>query len=232
MRGRRAASLTSPHSGATAPLQCAHRVMIPNQLFTVSPRESEEEIGSQNQKETEDNLSGTKSHPSWDFLWFMEQQLPPCVAAQQPKNFPRGEEIPQGFTLPAKPFDILLSWTPTSTKSYEQLTWDLHRNANAHQRDSLKVVKAGHFRRGSVLSSAKPRAADALQEGRPLALCHPHQLLPVPPASCELLRSLASPLALGLALGAAAVVALGSRLPGTFTVVLSRSISFPWTFCM
>lgn len=60
----------------------------------------------------------------------------------------------------------------------------------------------------------------------------PTQLLPVPPASCELLLSLASPLALGLALGAAAVVALGSRLPGTFTVVLSRSISFPCTFCM
>lgn len=55
---------------------------------------------------------------------------------------------------------------------------------------------------------------------------------PVPPASCELLRSFASPLALGLAPGAAAVVARGSRLPGTFTVVLSRSISFPWTFCM
>lgn len=117
VRGRRAASLTSPHSGATAPLQSAHRVMIPNQLFTISPRESEEEIGSQNQKEMEDNLSGTKRHPSWDFLWFMEQQLPPCVAAQQPKNFPRGEEIPQGFTLPVKLFDILLSWTPTSTKS-------------------------------------------------------------------------------------------------------------------
>ncbi len=44
--------------------------------------------------------------------------------------------------------------------------------------------------------------------------------------SCRLLMSLVSPLVLGL--GAAHVeMALGGLFPGTFTVVRSRSISFP-----
>lgn len=62
MRGQRGSqppSLTSLLSGAT--LQCAQRVMIPKQTFTKSPGESEEQIGSQNQKERENNLSGTQS---------------------------------------------------------------------------------------------------------------------------------------------------------------------------
>ncbi|TNN55374.1 hypothetical protein EYF80_034386 [Liparis tanakae] len=46
------------------------------------------------------------------------------------------------------------------------------------------------------------------------------------------LRSLVSPLVLGLAVGATVDTALGGRFPGTLTVVLSRSISFPCTFCM
>lgn len=55
---------------------------------------------------------------------------------------------------------------------------------------------------------------------------------PVPPPSCVLLRSKASPLARGLVPGAVAGVARGRRFPGTFTVVRSRSISLPWMFCM
>lgn len=51
VRGWGVASLPSPHSGATAPLQRAERVMIPNQIF-ISPGKSEKEIGCQNQKET------------------------------------------------------------------------------------------------------------------------------------------------------------------------------------
>lgn len=49
---------------------------------------------------------------------------------------------------------------------------------------------------------------------------------------CKLLMSLDRPLALGLEMGAQAEVARGGLLPGTFTVVLRRSISLPCTFCM
>lgn len=49
---------------------------------------------------------------------------------------------------------------------------------------------------------------------------------------CKLLMSLARPLVLGLEIGAQADVARGGLFPGTFTVVLKRSISLPWTFCM
>lgn len=60
-----------------------------------------------------------------------------------------------------------------------------------------------------------------------------HQILPVLPIpSCRLLRSLVSPLVLGLAVGATVATALGGRLPGILTVVLSKSISLPCTFCM
>lgn len=49
---------------------------------------------------------------------------------------------------------------------------------------------------------------------------------------CKLLMSLDRPLVLGLEMGAQADVARGGLFPGTFTVVLRRSISLPWTFCM
>lgn len=52
--------------------------------------------------------------------------------------------------------------------------------------------------------------------------------------SCRLLMSFVSPLVFGLGMAAVAQVdtARGGLFPGTFTVVLSRSISLPWTFCM
>lgn len=49
---------------------------------------------------------------------------------------------------------------------------------------------------------------------------------------CKLLMSLDRPFVLGLEMGAQADVARGGLFPGTFTVVLRRSISLPWTFCM
>lgn len=49
---------------------------------------------------------------------------------------------------------------------------------------------------------------------------------------CKVLMSLDRPLALGLEMGAQADVARGGLFPGTFTVVLRRSISLPWTFCI
>lgn len=53
-------------------------------------------------------------------------------------------------------------------------------------------------------------------------------LIPVfPMPSCRALRSLVNPLVLGLALGATVATALGGRFPGTLTVVLNKSISFP-----
>lgn len=50
--------------------------------------------------------------------------------------------------------------------------------------------------------------------------------------SCRLLMSFVRPLVLGLGMAAQVDTARGGLFPGTFTVVLSRSISFPWTFCM
>lgn len=44
---------------------------------------------------------------------------------------------------------------------------------------------------------------------------------------CKLLMSLDRPLVLGLEMGAQADVARGGLFPGTFTVVLRRSISLP-----
>ena len=49
---------------------------------------------------------------------------------------------------------------------------------------------------------------------------------------CKLLMSLDRSLVFGLEMGAQADVARGGLFPGTFTVVLRRSISLPWTFCM
>lgn len=56
-------------------------------------------------------------------------------------------------------------------------------------------------------------------------------VLPGACASCKLLMSLARPLVLGPD-AAQVEMALGGLFPGTLTVVRSRSISFPCTFCM
>lgn len=56
-------------------------------------------------------------------------------------------------------------------------------------------------------------------------------VLPGACANCKLLKSLARPLVLGPE-AAQVEMALGGLFPGTLTVVRSRSISFPCTFCM
>lgn len=50
--------------------------------------------------------------------------------------------------------------------------------------------------------------------------------------SCRPLMSFVRPLVLGLGAAAQVETARGGLFPGTLTVVLRRSISFPWTFCM
>lgn len=136
-RGSQPPSLTSPHSGAT--LQCAHRVMIPNQTFIISPGETEEEIGSQNQKERENNLSGTKSlgisfdlgSSSFHHVW----QLTSLNTLLRVRKFLKGSRCqlnPLMFFCPGH----------QPAQNLRAAYLGLHRNANAHQRDSLRVLKA------------------------------------------------------------------------------------------
>lgn len=107
----------------------------------------------------------------------------------------------------------------------------------------LKPSAGWHVRssQDSAEGKAPKRLPQAPSQHSPLfqkrKQCAPHAptpaaTSPVPPPSCVLLRSKASPLARGLVPGAVAGVARGRRFPGTFTVVRSRSISLPWMFCM
>lgn len=87
---------------------------------------------------------------------------------------------------------------------------DAEQNQQAAHSAPSSVPAAGALASGSVATGGLPELAEM----------------------CKLLTSLARPLVLGLERGTQADVARGGLFPGTFTVVLRRSISLPWTFCM
>lgn len=179
------------------------------------------------QEEESRTLQGSGDIPGRGFPGFREHQLPPRAAAHGTGCLLSGSSCRW-----LEPCYSLLSCTPPSAAPAGSLP-ELCTAMPTPLQGTQSAVTARKSRKNLQNCFCCWLSPAGRCQWRSLApALHPHQLLPVPPVSCVLLRSFASPLALGLALGAAAVVALGSRLPGTFTVVLSRSISFPWTFCM